>query len=151
MMNDSKLSRLAQVKSFLSESGAIEFKKKSRKEAYSWIEDTLRRFHYFILSKKDKGLIRRYLMKVTGYSNAQLSRQIAQYRKTGQVRIKEYERNKFKKKYTPQDIQLLAKTAKLHDNPNGAALKKTLGVWQVNMVRRNTKISPISRYLISIT
>jgi len=65
-------------------------------------------------------------MKITGYSRAQLARQIAQYRKTGQVRIKEYERNKFKKKYTPQDIQLLAQTAKLHDSPNGAALKKTL-------------------------
>jgi transposase InsO family protein len=126
MMNDSKLSSIAQVKNFLSESGAIEFKKKFRKEAYSWIEDTLRRFHYVILTKKEKGLIRRYLMKVTGYSKSQLTRQIAQYRKTGEVRIKEYERNKFKKKYTPQDIQLLAQTARLHDSPNGAALKKTL-------------------------
>ena len=126
MMNDSKLSSIDQIKSFLSESGAIEFNKRSRKEAYYWIEETLRRFHYVILSKKEKGLIRRYLMKITGYSRAQLARQIAQYRKTGQVRIKEYERNKFKKKYTPQDIQLLAQTAKLHDSPNGAALKKTL-------------------------
>jgi len=126
MMNDSKLNSIDQIKSFLSESGAIEFNKRSRKEAYYWIEETLRRFHYVILSKKEKGLIRRYLMKITGYSRAQLARQIAQYRKTGQVRIKEYERNKFKKKYTPQDIQLLAQTAKLHDSPNGAALKKTL-------------------------
>jgi len=126
IMNDSKLSSIAQVKNFLSESGAIEFKKKFRKEAYSWIEDTLRRFHYVILTKKEKGLIRRYLMKVTGYSKSQLTRQIAQYRKTGEVRIKEYERNKFKKKYTPQDIQLLAQMARLHDSPNGAALKKTL-------------------------
>jgi hypothetical protein len=42
------------------------------------------------------------------------------------VRLKEYERNKFKKKYTYQDIQLLANTAELHDHPNGAALKKIL-------------------------
>lgn len=126
MMNDSKLNRLAQIKSFLAESGAIEFNKKSRKEAYSWIEETLNRFQYVILSKKEKGLIRRYLMKITGYSRAQLARQIAQYRKTGQVRIKEYDRHKFEKKYTHKDIQLLAKTAQLHDSPNGAALKKTL-------------------------
>jgi hypothetical protein len=65
-------------------------------------------------------------MKITGYSKAQLGRHIAQYRKTGQVRIKEYERHKFQKKYTSQDIRLLSKTAELHSSPNGAALKKTL-------------------------
>jgi hypothetical protein len=126
MMNDSKLNRLAQIKSFLAETGVIEFSKKSRKEADSWIEETLSRFHYFILSKKKKGLIRRYLRKVTGYSRSQLARQINQYRKTGQVRVKEYDRHKFEKKYTHQDIQLLAHTAQLHASPNGAALKKTL-------------------------
>jgi transposase InsO family protein len=126
MMNDSKLNRLAQIKSFLAETGVIEFSKKSRKEAYRWIEDTLMRFHYVILAKKDKGLIRRYLMKVTGYSRAQLARQISRYCKTGQVRVKEYDRHKFEKKYTHQDIQLLAHTAQLHASPNGAALKKTL-------------------------
>jgi DNA-binding transcriptional ArsR family regulator len=126
MMNDSNLSSMVQIESFLSESEGIEFNRKFRKEAYRWIEDTLRRFHYVILAKKEKGVIRRYLRKVTGYSRAQLTRQIAQYRKTGQVRIKEYDRHRFEKKYTPRDIRLLAKTAELHASPNGAALKKTL-------------------------
>jgi len=125
-MNDSKLNSMAQIKSFLAETKEIEFKKKSQKEAYRWIEETLRKFTYVILSKKEKGLIRRYLMKITGYSKSQLTRHIDQYRKTGQVRIKEYERHKFQKKYTNKDIQLLAKTAELHDSPNGASLKKTL-------------------------
>ncbi len=60
-MNDSNLNSMVQIESFLSETEAIEFKKKFRKEAYRWIEETLGRFHYFILSKKEKGLIRRYL------------------------------------------------------------------------------------------
>ena len=126
MMNDSKLNKLAQIKSFLAETEAVEFNKKSKKEAYCWIEETLRKFTYVILSKKEKGLIRRYLMKITGYSRSQLTRHINQYCKTGKLRIKEYERHKFQKKYTPRDIQLLAHTAQLHDSPNGAALKKTL-------------------------
>ena len=126
MMNDSKLNRINQIKSFLAETEAVEFNRKSKKEAYSWIEETLRKFTYVILSKKEKGLIRRYLMKITGYSRAQLARHIKQYRKTGQVKVKEYDRHKFQKKYTPRDIQLLAKTAELHDSPNGASLKKTL-------------------------
>ena len=42
------------------------------------------------------------------------------------MRVKEYKRNKFERKYTNKDIILLAKTAELHDYPNGASLKKTL-------------------------
>ena len=82
----------------------MEFNKKTQKESYSWIEQTLRKFTYVILSKKEKGLIMRYLMKKTGYSRAQLTRQIAQYHKTGEVQLKEYAKNKFKKKYAPKDI-----------------------------------------------
>ncbi|HBY56895.1 MAG TPA: integrase [Candidatus Atribacteria bacterium] len=126
MMNDSKVNKLAQIKGFLAETEALEFNKRSKKEAYCWIEETLRRFTYVTLSKVEKGLIRSYLMKITGYSRSQLTRHINQYRKTRQVRIKEYDRHKFQKKYTNQDIRLLAKTARLHDSPNGAALKKTL-------------------------
>jgi len=40
--------------------------------------------------------------------------------------VKEYKRNKFKRKYTNSDILLLAQTAELHDHPNGGSLKKTL-------------------------
>jgi len=145
MMNDSKVNTIAQIKNFLSETEAIEFNKKSKKEAYCWIKDTLSKFNYVILSKKEKGLIRRYLMKITGYSKSQLTRQIHQYRKEGQVRIKEYARHKFQKKYTSYDISLLAQTAQLHDSPNGAALKKTLermaGVYQKEEYQNIANIS----------
>jgi hypothetical protein len=105
MLNDSKINSMAQIKSFLAETKEMVFNKKSQKEAYRWIEETLRKFTYVILSKKEKGFIRRYLMKITGYSRAQLTRQINQYCKTGQVRIKEYDRHKFEKKCTPQRRQ----------------------------------------------
>jgi DNA-binding transcriptional ArsR family regulator len=90
---------MSQIKSLLTESEGIEFNRKYQKETYRWIEETLKRFQYIILSKKEKGLIRRYLMKITGYSRSQLTRHIKQYRKTGQVKIKEYDRHKFQKKY----------------------------------------------------
>ena len=125
-MNDSKLSSIIEVKRFLKESHVIEFKKRFRKEAYEWIEEVLEKFDYLYLSKKEKGLIKRYVEKVTGYSRPQVTRQIRQYRETGRVRVKEYKRNKFEKKYTSKDILLLAQTAELHDYPNGASLKKTL-------------------------
>jgi len=45
------------------------------------------------LSKKEKGLIKKYIEKVTGYSRPQVTRQIREYRETGRVRVKEYKRN----------------------------------------------------------
>jgi len=125
-MNDSQLSSIVEVKRFLKESHVIEFKKRFRKEAYEWIEETLERFNYLNLCKKEKGLIKKYIEKVTGYSRPQVTRKIREYRRIGRVRVKEYERNKFERKYTNKDIRLLARTAELHDYPNGASLKKTL-------------------------
>ena len=83
-------------------------------------------FREFYGSKKEKGLIKKYIEKVTGYSRPQVTRKIKEYKETGRVRLKEYKRNKFEKKYTNKDILLLAKTAELHDYPNGASLKKIL-------------------------
>lgn len=81
---------------------------------------------YLNLCKKEKGLMKKYIEKVTGYSQPQITRQIREYRETGRVRVKEYERNKFERKYTNKDIRLLARTAELHDYPNGTSLKKAL-------------------------
>ena len=112
-MNDSQLSSIVEVKRFLKESDVIEFKKRFRKEAYEWIEEALERFDYLNLSKKEKGLIKKYIEKITGYSRPQVTRQIREYRETGRVRVKEYKRNKFERKYTNKDILLLAQTAEL--------------------------------------
>ena len=81
-MNDSKLSSITEVKRFLKESEVTEFKKKFQKEAYEWIEGTPERFDYLNLCKKEKGLMKKYLEKVTGYSRPQVTRQIREYRET---------------------------------------------------------------------
>ena len=64
-------------------------------------------------------------MKITGYSRSQLTRHIHQYCNTGKLGIKGYDRHKFQKKYTNQDIRLLAKQHSYLIPPHGAALKKT--------------------------
>jgi len=126
-MNDSQLSSIVEVKGFLKESEVIEFKKRFRKEAYEWIEETLGRFDYLYLGKKEKSLIKKYMEKVSGYSRPQVTRQIRQYRETGRVRVKEYKRNKFERKYTNKDILLLARTAELHDYRKWGFPKKDPG------------------------
>ena len=102
-MNDSKLSSIIEIKRFLKESHVIEFKKRFRKEAYEWIEEALEKFDYLYLSKKEKDLIKKYIEKATGYFQPQVTRKIKEYKETGQVRLKEYKRNKFEKKYRYQD------------------------------------------------
>jgi len=97
-------------------------------ELYNFIVSTLVRFHYFYLniSKKDKTLIRQYLMFVTGYSKSQLTRLIGRYNKEGKLYVRDYKRNNVYRKYSDTDISLLAKTDKLHNFINGVALKHIL-------------------------
>jgi hypothetical protein len=90
------------------------------------MEQTMEKFGYYQLSKEDKGIMKKYLKKVTGYSRAQITRFIAQYRETGKIRERRYKRNRFNKRYAMEDIRLLAETDELHNFPNGIALKKIL-------------------------
>ena len=55
-------------------------------ERYQWIQQTLIKLRYGRLSKADKGIVIRYLMKVSGYSRKQVTRLIGQYIQFGQVR-----------------------------------------------------------------
>jgi hypothetical protein len=76
-MNDGQLQTVEQVRQFLEGSEAVEFRGLTAKEKYYWIEEVLIRFSYHRLKRCEKGVIRRYLQKVTGYSRSQVSRLIA--------------------------------------------------------------------------
>jgi len=58
---------------------------------------TLVKHEYLRLGKRDKGIVTRYLIKITGYSLAQAKRLIGQYTKTGSVTLKAVSRNGFKR------------------------------------------------------
>lgn len=44
-----------------------------KKERYDWMRHELVRFDYLQLGKMDKGVVIRYLMKVSGYSRQQVT------------------------------------------------------------------------------
>ena len=104
----------------------VEFKGLTAKEKYYWIEEVLIRFSYYRLKRAEKGVIRRYIEKVSGYSRAQASRLIREYRQKGQLRKTEYQRHRFPRSYTTADIALLARTDELHDYLSGPATKKIM-------------------------
>ena len=57
----------------------------TKKERYRWVQKALVKHRYMLLNKAGKGLITRYLMKVTSYSHAQTKRLIQLYLKIGKV------------------------------------------------------------------
>src|SRR3990167_2953157 len=84
-MNDSHMISLAQIKEFVKISKDIQFKGASRKEKYEWIEEILFRFKYFSLKKKNKSILKKYMMQMTGFSDAQITRLIGKKKKCGKI------------------------------------------------------------------
>ena len=72
------------------------------------------RFRYLTLGREDKGVVREYIMKVSDYSRAQVSRLIGEYKAWGHLQRVEYRRHRFPVKYSPGDMALLARTDELH-------------------------------------
>jgi transposase InsO family protein len=126
IMNDGELHTIEQVKQFLGGNKEVEFKGITAKEKYAWIEDVLVRFEYHRLKKADKGTLRQYIQKVTGYSRAQASRLVVKYKKTGRLRQANYHRYRFPCKYSVHEVELLARTDELHDWLSGPATKKIM-------------------------
>ena len=60
-----------QMQQFLEAGATLSFAGTGRKPVYALIERTLRGCQYPALSKKDKGIVRRYLAKISGLSRSQ--------------------------------------------------------------------------------
>lgn len=124
-LHSQRLQSLDEVRAFLAGVTPLDFEVPSREQAYAWIESSLRQLHYLQLGKTDKGIIRQYLGKVSGFSRAQITRLIAQYRKTGYVRDRRGKpANAFKRYYRPEDVALLAEVDALHGTLSGPATRK---------------------------
>jgi hypothetical protein len=125
MLKTQGLQTLEQVRAFLEGAQPLGFDAPTRDVAYDWITDELRRFRYARLGKCDKGLLRRYLEKVTGLSRAQITRLIRQFRHTGRIRDRRGRPAKpFARRYTKADVRLLAEVDTLHGTLSGPATRK---------------------------
>ena len=145
IMNDSHIQTLEQVRQFLGGVAVMEITIPSKTEGYRWIQGTLVRFRYLTLGKADRGLIRRYLQQISGYSRAQIARLIKQYRKTGRIQRRQRTAKGFTSKYTREDIRLLARLDELHGTLSGPATKKLCErAWQVFKQAEYQRLAGIS-------
>lgn len=107
-------------------SGEVGFKGQNREEVYGWVDQMLRQQRYEELKRSDRGLVRRYVEKMTGLSRAQTTRLITVYLRGDEVKPQPYRRCRFPRRYTRVDIALLAGVDAAHETLSGPATKKLL-------------------------
>ena len=117
---------LVEMREFVASSGSLSFTGAGRKEIYGLVECTLQAHEYLRLAKKNKGVVRRYLAKISGRSLAQITRLIRRYRQSGAVQPAAPRRHRFPRRYTQDDIALLATVDAAHEGLSGPALRRIL-------------------------
>ncbi len=125
-LHTQRLQTLAEVRTFLEGPTPMDFDVPARQDAYRWIESSLRQLRYRRLGRADKGLVKAYLLKVSGFSRAQLTRLIGQFCASGRLRDRRAQPppNAFRRRYLPEDIALLAELDALHGTLSGPASRK---------------------------
>ena len=122
MLKEINRLRLDGIESFLAGSQELDLSVEST-EAYEFIESVLNSQRYSKLGRGDKGLIRLFLIKVTGLSRAQTTRLIERWQDCRQVRRKPAQRPNFPRIYSREDIGLLAEMDAAHEDLAGPAIK----------------------------
>lgn len=123
-MQEGQRLSLEQIRAFLEGSQELRFEASDRAERYEWVGQTLVEQKYASLGREGKGLVRRYIAKMTGLSRAQVTRLIGQYRQRGEVRAAVYRRHRFAARYQVEDIALLAEVDEAHETLSGPATQK---------------------------
>ena len=117
---------LEQIQDFLRASDGVGFEGRNREEVYGWVNEVLRGHGYAELKRSARGLVRQYLAKMTGLSRAQITRLITVYLEGEEVKLKPYRRHRFARRYTREDVELLAAVDEAHETLSGPATQKLL-------------------------
>lgn len=125
-MHEAEKLSLEAMGRFVGASEGIRFESKNREQIYGWLERVLVEQEYGIQGKAARGLVRRYIEKMTGLSRAQVTRLIARYTATGRVQPTVYRRRRFPERFRRADIELLASIDEAHETLSGPATRRIL-------------------------
>jgi transposase InsO family protein len=125
-MDDAEKLSMEAIGRFVAASEELRFEAQDRQQLYGWVEQVLVGQQYAQLGKAARGLLRRYIAKVTGLSRAQVTRLIARYTASGRVQVTVYRRRRFAELYTRTDIELLASVDEAHETLSGPATRRIL-------------------------
>ena len=125
-MEEAKLQTVAQIQAFLAGTHEIALRV-PKAEHYRFIERVLKRFGYAPLSRCDKGVLLRYLERMTGLSRQQVTRLVRLYRKNGKVtKQRSPPKRGFSRRFDVTDVTLLTEMDALHGTLSGPATKKLM-------------------------
>jgi transposase InsO family protein len=125
-MQDGEKLSLEQIRAFLEASDAVRFEARHRGELYEWVNERLREQGYERLARSGKGLVRKYVAKMTGLSRAQVTRLIGCHLRGEAVKARPYRRHRFVSRYERADCELLAAVDEAHGTLSGPATRKIL-------------------------
>ena len=115
---------LEQMREFVASSGSLSFTGADGEEIHGFVEGTWQARQYVRLSKKDKGVVRRYLAKISGRRLAQITRLIRRCGQSGSVQPRKPRRHRFPGCYSPDDMALLAAVDAAHEGLSGPAPRR---------------------------
>jgi transposase InsO family protein len=125
MQNLERLS-LAEMKEFVAGNRKVCLSTQARAETYGFIEGTLQSQRYRKLNKGQKGIVRRFLVTVTGLSRAQMTRLVGRWLTHRRIVTKTAKRRQFARRYTAEDIRLLAAVDAAHEDLSGPGVRRIL-------------------------
>jgi transposase InsO family protein len=125
-MEEARLHTLAQVKAFLDGTAEGAFRV-PKTERHRFIERVLTRFDYARHGRAAKGVLLRYLERMTRLSRQQVTRLVRQYCTDGRLSPRHgAPRHAFPRRFTATDVALLADMDALHSTVSGPATKKLM-------------------------
>lgn len=125
-MEEARLQTIEQVRAFLDGAAEIAFRI-PKAERYPFIERVLTRCGYAAQGRVGKGVLLRYLARLTGLSRQQVTRLVRQYRTDGRLSTRHGPpQHGFRCRFTATDVALLADMDALHGTVSGPATKKLM-------------------------
>ena len=124
-LDTARLRTIEQVDAFMQGTAAVGFSPPPEAERYGWIGRTLNQFAYPGSDRRQRGLLRRFIARVTGYSRAQVCRLIAQHRDHHRLQDRRGPPAvPFAKRYGAAALRCLIEIDRAHDTLSGPATKK---------------------------
>lgn len=125
MENPEEIS-LEEMKTLMRSSRWPRLKVEGREALYRLLRNVLKNRKYAELEREDRGVVRRFLIRVSGRSRAQITRLIGQWLETRTIEAKPPARRRFPAKYTEEDARLLARVDETHEELSGPASRRIL-------------------------
>jgi hypothetical protein len=125
-MKDLEKLSLKEMEDVLASSRKITWTTEDSETKYGFIGAVLKQQSYSRLGKRERGVVKRFLAKVTALSRAQVTRLIAHWADRRTIERKPARRPVFPRRYRNEDIQLLAAADAAHEDLSGPALRRIL-------------------------